>query len=91
MKIVRDCALHAGVCCESKQRKKLERICCYITQPPISEPRLSIAASGNIVYSLKTPNDDGTTHIVLSPLVFIGRLAALVPIGFIQSKLVGYW
>lgn len=27
----------------------------------------------------KTPYNDGTTHTVLSPLEFIGRLAALVP------------
>jgi hypothetical protein len=30
-------------------------------------------------YRLKTPYRDGTTHIVLEPLDFIARLAALVP------------
>ena len=35
------------------------------------EPRAAIA--------LKTPYDDGTTHVVLSPMEFMGRLAALVP------------
>ena len=30
-------------------------------------------------FGLKTPYDDSTTHVVLSPLEFIGRLAALVP------------
>ena len=29
--------------------------------------------------ALKTPYDDGTSHVVLSPMEFIGRLAALVP------------
>ena len=33
----------------------------------------------NIRYTLKTPYRDGTTHIVLEPLDFIARLAALVP------------
>ena len=31
------------------------------------------------ILGLKTPYDDGTTHVVLSPLEIIGRLAALVP------------
>jgi hypothetical protein len=30
-------------------------------------------------YRLKTPYRDGTTHIVLEPLDFMARLAALVP------------
>jgi hypothetical protein len=34
---------------------------------------------GQVRYRLKTPYRDGTTHIVLEPLDFIARLAALVP------------
>jgi len=30
-------------------------------------------------YQLKTPYHDGTTYVVLDPLDFIARLAALVP------------
>ncbi len=41
--------------------------------------RLSLASNGNVVIALKTPYDDGTTHVVLSPMEFMGRLAALVP------------
>ncbi|MBT3868094.1 MAG: hypothetical protein HOB98_18060 [Gammaproteobacteria bacterium] len=37
------------------------------------------ASNGNVIVALKTPCDDGTTHVVLSPVEFIGRLAALVP------------
>ena len=33
----------------------------------------------NVRYTLKTPHRDGTTHIILEPLDFIARLAALVP------------
>ena len=61
------------------QRKKLERLCRYITRPAIAERRLSLANNGNVVIALKTPYDDGTTHVVLSPMEFMGRLAALVP------------
>ncbi len=72
-------SLHAGIACKDKQRKKLERLCRYITRPAISEKRLALASNGNIIYNLKTPYDDGTTHVVLSPQEFIGRLAALIP------------
>ncbi len=72
-------SLHAGVACKSNQRKKLERLCRYITRPAIAEQRLSLASNGNVVVALKTPYDDGTSHVVLSPMEFMGRLAALVP------------
>ncbi len=72
-------SLHAGIACKSNQRKKLERLCRYITRPAIAEKRLSLAHNGNVVIALKTPYDDGTTHVVLSPMEFMGRLAALVP------------
>ena len=34
---------------------------------------------GNVRYQLNTPCRDGTTHVVLEPLDFMTRLAALVP------------
>jgi hypothetical protein len=72
-------SLHAGVACKFPQRKKLERLCRYITRPAIAESRLSLASNGNVIVALKTPYDDGTAHVVLSPMEFMGRLAALVP------------
>jgi hypothetical protein len=54
-------SLHAGVACKSNQRKKLERLCRYITRPAIAEQRLSLAGNGNVIVGLKTPYDDGTT------------------------------
>jgi len=53
--------------------------CRYITRPAIAEQHLSLASNGDVIVGLKTPYDDGTTHVVLSPMEFIGRLAALVP------------
>jgi len=72
-------SLHAGVACKSRQLKKLERLCRYISRPAIAEERLSLASNGDVIVTLKTPYDDGTTHVVLSPVEFMGRLAALVP------------
>ena len=39
----------------------------------------SLHAGGQVVLELKTPWRDGTTHLVMSPLKFMQRLAALVP------------
>lgn len=61
------------------ERKKLERLCRYITRPAVSEKRLSLTPNGSIRYQLKTPYRDGTTHVIFEPLDFIARLAALVP------------
>jgi len=74
-----DFSLHAGVAGKSNQRKKLERLCRYVTRPAIAEQRLSLAGNGNVVVALKTPYDDGTSHVVLTPMEFMGRLATLVP------------
>ena len=72
-------SLHAGVAARAHERKKLERLCRYITRPAVSEKRLSLTRGSNIRYQLKTPYRDGTTHVIFEPLDFIARLAALVP------------
>ncbi len=72
-------SLHAGVAVSAKNRKQLERICQYITRPPLSKQRLSLTANGKVRYELKTAYRDGTSHVIFSPLDFIARLAALVP------------
>ena len=71
---------------KSHQRKKLERLCRYITRPAIAERRLSLANNGNVVIALKTPYDDGTTHVVLSLMEFMGRLAALERVQLTPSR-----
>ncbi|HSR54068.1 MAG TPA: transposase [Acidobacteriota bacterium] len=72
-------SLHAGTVCEAHQRSKLERLCRYITRPPIATKRLTVDGQGRVVYRYKRPFRDGSTHVVLEPLDFIARLAALVP------------
>jgi hypothetical protein len=72
-------SLHAGVACKADQRKKLEGLCRYTTRPAIAEQRLSLANNGNAIVELKSPYSNGTTHVVLSPMEFIGRLVSLVP------------
>ena len=72
-------SLHADVRCAMNQRNKLEQLCRYITRPAIANDRLKLNSAGDGVLQLKSPYKDGTTHIVLSPLEFMQRLAALVP------------
>ena len=72
-------SLHAAVRCGAHQRKQLERLCRYITRPAIANERLSRNSKGQVVLQLKSPYRDGTSHIVMQPLEFMQRLAALVP------------
>ena len=65
--------------CGAHQRKQLERLCRYITRPAIANERLKRNRAGQVLLQLKSPWRDGTTHIVMSPLELMQRLAALVP------------
>jgi hypothetical protein len=69
----------AGIDIAPHQRPKLERLCRYVTRPPVATERMALTSTGHVRYALKTPYRDGTTHIVLEPLDFMARLAALVP------------
>ena len=50
-----------------------------ITRPAIANEPLSVNHAGQVVLELKTPYRDATSHLVISPLQFMQRLAALVP------------
>jgi hypothetical protein len=54
-------------------------LCRYIIRPALSGERVQLNAAGQVELKLKTPWRDGTTHLVMSPLEFMQRLAALVP------------
>jgi hypothetical protein len=72
-------SLHAAVRCAAADRQALEQLCRYITRPALANERVQCNAAGQVVPTLKTPWRDGTTHLVMSPLEFMQRLAALVP------------
>jgi hypothetical protein len=57
----------------------LEQLCRYITRPALSDEGAQLYDAGQVELELKTPWRDGTTHLVMSPLEFMQRLAALVP------------
>ena len=72
-------SLHAAVRWRADQRKELEQLCRYITRPAIANERLKRNRAGQVVLQRKSPYRDGTTQIIMEPLEFMERLAALVP------------
>ena len=64
---------------DPNDRERLEQLCRYITRPALSDERVQLNAAGQVELELNTPWRDGTTHLVMSPLEFMQRLAALVP------------
>ncbi|MBK6472490.1 MAG: transposase [Betaproteobacteria bacterium] len=65
--------------CGADDRQALEQLCRYITRPALANERVQTSAAGQVVLKLKTAWRDGTAHLVMSPLEFMQRLAALVP------------
>jgi len=72
-------SLHAGVWVAGHDRERLEHLCRYIARPPFAAGRLTWSRRGRLLYELRNPWRDGTTHVVFEPLVLLERLAALVP------------
>ena len=70
-------SLHAATVCEAHQRTRLERLCRYITRPPIATKRLSMDRRGRVVYQYKRPFRDGSTHVVPERLDFMFRMNAM--------------
>ena len=55
------------------------QLCRHITRPALANERVQTNAAEQVVLKLQTQWRDGTTHLVMSPLKFMQRLAALVP------------
>ena len=72
-------SLHAAVRVDACSRDRLEKLCRYAARPPILHERLSLTDSGMLLYKFKKPWRDGSSHVVLTPLALMERLAALIP------------
>ena len=72
-------SLHAATRVPAGDRQRLEHLCRYLLRPPLAAARLRWRDPQTLTFSLKTPWDDGTTHLLLSPHELLERLAALVP------------
>jgi hypothetical protein len=78
--------LHAEVTIASHDRKGLERLCRYLSRPPIPQDRLARRADGKLVLSLKRTWKGGVKAVVFEPLALIARLAALVPAPYLALR-----
>ncbi|MBF0367453.1 MAG: transposase [Oligoflexia bacterium] len=72
-------SLHANVMVKSSDRVGLEELCRYVARPALSNSRISEDEQGNIIYALKIPYTDGTTHLKFTIEEFIVALVALIP------------
>jgi hypothetical protein len=71
--------LHAATRIPARERFRLERLARYALRPPLAHERLVLTSDGCVLLELHRPFHDGTTHLAFEPLVFLERLAALVP------------
>lgn len=73
-------SLHANTDVSAKSRDQVEKLIRYLTRPPITEERLHRLQGGDLYYEFKNRWSDGTTGIKFTPLEFLEKLAALVPL-----------
>jgi hypothetical protein len=71
--------LDAEVAVHEHERERLEHLCRYVLRPPLAKERLKRLGNELVCLELKRRWSDGTTHVTMSPSVFLARLASLVP------------
>jgi hypothetical protein len=76
---VRGVNVHAVQLVDGRDRRQLERLCKYITRPPVASERLRARADGKLELVLKSVWRDGTRAILLEPHDLIARLVAAIP------------
>ena len=80
-------SLNAAVACRANERRKLERLCRYVARPAIALQRLSRDGDGLVVYELKHPFRDGTTHVCCTWMYECrGRRAGIAPAIFLHFR-----
>jgi hypothetical protein len=78
--------LHAEVTIAARDRNGLERLCRYLSRPPVPQDRLERRGDGKFVLSLKRTWKGGVKAVVFEPHALIARLAALVPAPYLQLR-----
>ncbi len=72
-------SLHADTWLHENDVVGLERLCNYGARGPLSLERLSALPDGRLAYRMKRASPTGETYLVLAPVAFLRRVAALVP------------
>jgi len=70
--------VHCAVRVAADDDEGRERLIRYCARPPFALDRIEELKDGRIAYAMKTPRR-GSTHRVMTPMEFMGRLAILVP------------
>ena len=71
--------LHAGVTVGARDRAALERLCRYVSRPPLALERLAVLPDSRVSLRLRRAWSDGTTAVVLTAEELVRRLVARVP------------
>jgi hypothetical protein len=72
-------SVDASVRIEAYDRLALERLVRYCARPPFAESRLTYIEPDRVVYRLPQGDEDGQSHLILSPTEFLKRVAKLIP------------
>ncbi len=72
-------SLHANTRVHENDRGNLRRLCAYGARGPLTLEGLSWLPDGRLAYCMKRPAASGQTELVLVPVDFLRRPAALVP------------
>jgi len=70
--------LHAAVAIRADDKAGKQRLCRYVSRPPLAQQALTLLPSGDVCLRLKKPWSDGTTAFTFSPMDFLSRLVGLV-------------
>jgi hypothetical protein len=76
---VRGINIHAVQVIDGRDRRRVERVCKYITRPPVAQDRLERRPDGKLELSFKNVWRDGTRALAFEPEDLIARLVAAVP------------
>jgi hypothetical protein len=84
-------SLHLTGRIAAPDRKRLERVCKYLSRPPIAEERLRWLPDGNIAVTLKRAWRGNITELKFKPHAFLARMANLLPPpGFHMVRFYGF-
>ena len=71
--------VHARRVVGGRDRPQIERLCRYVTRPPLAQERLELRRDGRLELTLKNIWRDGTRAIIFEPHDLLARLVAAVP------------
>ncbi len=72
-------SLHAAVRMKANDRTGLEILCRYILRPSYAQERMTELPDGRIQYEFRREWENGSSHVILTPMELMEKLSALIP------------